>query len=211
VVKAAATMSESAKRGSVMSSALAEFGAQPQNSKPPVSRRSVLSKALAANPTPTPTSMQTPAAPEPTPTGAPLLSQGGGDHVRCTTYSHSPRAAAKAPAVKAKEPDYFESESEDGGYSDEEDSFEDDEELSVGDSFGEADVVTELPKPNPNVDKNKLAAFGDLNKVSEDALVDAKSQMDGAFEVARLRPGDAGYEYNITKTFEAAEEESSWD
>lgn len=52
---------------------------------------------------------------------------------------------------------------------------------------------------------------GDLQKVSEEQLKAAKQVMDVAFQAARLRPGEPGYEYDRRVEFEADDDSNSWD
>jgi hypothetical protein len=51
----------------------------------------------------------------------------------------------------------------------------------------------------------------DLNTLDDDALSAAKAQMDVGFNAVRLKPGDAGYEYDRRVVFAAPVEKSDWD
>ena len=58
----------------------------------------------------------------------------------------------------------------------------------------------------------ETSQFGDLNRASEHELEMAKARMSAGFEATRLRPGDAGYQYDVRVEFEpAGEDAGSWD
>ncbi|GMH88097.1 hypothetical protein TL16_g11055 [Triparma laevis f. inornata] len=177
-----------------------------------------------------------PAVPAPVPAPVPTPVRASG-LAPAPTPAHAP---APAPALKSElfkpptkpsnnnqeeEPDYFKSEDE---YEDD-DSFEED--LSEDDSF-EADTPVkgtektttapekeeETTQTNENTNfevdvkvKEQLAAYGDLKKVSEEALVKAKEEMEEAFEANRVKKGDDGFEWDKRMDFQAGDEESSWD
>ena len=59
---------------------------------------------------------------------------------------------------------------------------------------------------------NETSQFGDLNRASEHELEMAKARMSAGFEATRLRPGDAGYQYDVRVEFApAGEDAGSWD
>jgi hypothetical protein len=59
----------------------------------------------------------------------------------------------------------------------------------------------------PNAD----GTFGDLNRVSEVALQNAKEVMNVEFEKNRVKPGDASYEYEKSADFGDGIDDNSWD
>lgn len=51
----------------------------------------------------------------------------------------------------------------------------------------------------------------DLNKVSQEVLLEKKAEMDVLFEANQLKPGDKGYEYDKEVEFGGSKIESGWD
>ena len=51
----------------------------------------------------------------------------------------------------------------------------------------------------------------DLNKVSQEVLLEKKAEMDVLFEANRLKPGDERYEYDKEVEFGGSKIESGWD
>lgn len=60
-------------------------------------------------------------------------------------------------------------------------------------------------------EKEHLRMIGDLNKASAEELLQAKGKMNKTFELTKVMPGDANYEYDKRVDFGDADEESSWD
>ena len=60
-------------------------------------------------------------------------------------------------------------------------------------------------------EKERLKAFGDLNKVSEQELIAAKDEMTKVYEKSIVMPGDDEYIYDKRVDFHGPDEESSWD
>jgi len=171
-------------------------GEEDEKPKPKPKPKPKLSPVIATVPAPAPTPVT---APVPAPVPAPK--------------SELFKPPTKSSSNNQEEPDYFKSEDE---YEDE-DSFEED--LSEDDSF-EADTPVKgaetaiEKKADYRVDekmKEQLAAYGDLNKVSEEALVKAKEEMEEAFEANRIKKGEEGFEWDKRVDFQAGDEESSWD
>ena len=117
--------------------------------------------------------------------------------------------------------DYFESESDGGSYSDDEDSFEENSDLSVaeeevgGEEMGKEQVVKKVGAkelPSANLEQMKdLAKYGNLNGKSDAELTKIKGEMDEHFEANRIKKGDEGFVWDKQVQFEEGDEASSWD
>ena len=70
--------------------------------------------------------------------------------------------------------------------------------------------MSSLPSADPTLVKS-LAAYGDLNKVTDEQLDKVKSEMDVHFESNRVKKGDEGFVWDKQVEFEEGDEESSWD
>ena len=85
-----------------------------------------------------------------------------------------------------------------------------------GTSPAPGDVIKRLSQSAPPASASLLATqtsqFGDLNRASEQELEMAKARMSTGFEATRLRPGDAGYQYDVRVDFApAGDDAGSWD
>jgi hypothetical protein len=80
--------------------------------------------------------------------------------------------------------------------------------LTTGSTAANSLVANAAPAPAqlPAV----IASIGDLQRAGPAALQAAKAKMDVVFEAHRLRPGEAGYEYDKREAFQPSET-SEWD
>mmetsp|Transcript_3335 Transcript_3335/g.7523 ORF Transcript_3335/g.7523 Transcript_3335/m.7523 type:complete len:229 (+) Transcript_3335:67-753(+) len=81
-------------------------------------------------------------------------------------------------------------------------------------SSSQPEEIPVVNRPTTSVlesEKEHLRMIGDLNKVSPEELLRAKGKMNETFELTKVMPGDANYEYDKRVDFGDADEESSWD